>query len=198
MMKQAQLFYIPASTMPHNGYYAVAEEAEQALKVFKECWTKVAHGVDKERNITLKDLIVIEKEITLPNHSQKVNRILNTYVGLIDIEIIKYFDKPTYFGTGWRSGPKEIPEVSLSPEAWSVYSYDYDGQGRIVFQAEDLESGVKVRVDSERVVWMYTYETDTIYNEVYKDNKDEAIGFALSIIRDAKILREKYRKLFDW
>lgn len=194
-MKQAQLFYILSSTVPYNGYYAVAEEAEEALNVFKECWTKVAYDVDKKRNITLKDLIVIEKEITLPNYSQKVNRILNTYVGLIDIEIITYFDKPTYFGTGWRSGPKEIPEIWLSPEAWSVYSYDYDGQGRIVFQAEDTESGVKVRVDSERVVWMYTYETDTIYNEVYKDNEDEAIGFALSIIRDAKILREKYRKL---
>lgn len=194
-MKQAQLFYILSPTVIYNGYYAVAEEAEQALEVFKKCWKEVAYWTEKERDITLNDLVLVEKEIFLPNSSQKAPRFLNTYVGLVDMDILKYFHQPTYFGTGWRSGPKEIPEISLSREAWSVYSYDYDAQGWIAFQADDFQSGVKVRVDGSRVVWMYTYETDTIYNEVYKENTDEAIGFALSIIRDAKKLREKYRKM---
>lgn len=198
-MERAQLFYIPSKNY-NCGYYAVAEEAEEALEVFKECWEEVADSVDRKRNITLKDLVVVEEEIMIPNCSRKVNRILNTDAGLIDIEIIKYFDKPAFFGKAYGVGPNEIPEIVLSAEAWSVYNgIDYDGRGLIVFQADDIASGVKVRVNggSDRVVWMYTYETDTIYNEVYKDSEEEAIEFAISILRDAKALREKYRGIYD-
>lgn len=199
-MKQAKLFYIPSSSSRiYCGHYAVAEKAAEALEVLKQA--KVDNQNIVHDDITINDLVLIDEKITLPNRPQKVKRILNTYGGLIDINIIKYFNKPSFFGSAWKIGLpyNEIPEISLSPEAWDVYSFEYDARGWIIFQADDMESGLKIRVEggsrSASVIWMYTYDTETEYEIAEFENNEVAVKFALSRLNDAKILRERYRNI---
>lgn len=198
-MKDAKLFYAPSNLIHlYCGYYAVAKTAEEALEIFKQTRDNGREIVPND--ITINDLVLVDQEITLPN-GQKRKRILNTYGGLIDINIIKYFDQPSFFGSAYMVGlpDNEIPEISLSKEAWGVYCFEYDARGWIIFQADDMQSGLKVRVkgglQSASVVWMYTYDTDTLYEEMEFSSEEEAIKFTLSLLHDAKILRERYRNI---